>query len=63
MVQLIVLACLVANPARCDEVRLPAAAELSMMQCVWQSQMLAADWQNTHPGWVIRRLSCGLPKA
>ena len=63
LVQLIVLACLVAHPTRCDEFRLPSGGELSMIQCVRESQMLAAEWQTQHPDWVVRRLSCGLPRA
>jgi hypothetical protein len=63
MVQLIVLACLAGHPDRCQEFRVPTQGELNMVQCVWRSQMMAAEWQAQHPGWQIKRFSCGLPKA
>ena len=63
MIELIVVACLAADPGRCQEFRVATQADLNMVQCVWRSQMMAAEWQGQHPGWVVKRMSCGWPKA
>ena len=31
--------------------------------CVWQSQIQAAQWAGEHPDWVVKRVSCDMPKA
>lgn len=63
MVELVLLACLLKEPERCETFHLPFEAEMAAPQCVWQSQLRAAQWAAEHPQWVIRRLSCEMPKA
>lgn len=63
MVELVVLACLLAKPERCETFRIPFQNEMNMVQCLWQSQIHAAEWVGNHPDWVIKRFSCQLPKA
>jgi hypothetical protein len=63
MVELIVIACLVAEPARCEEFHVPFHDQVHMVQCVWQSQIFAARWSQEHPGWIIKKVTCGLPRA
>lgn len=63
MVELVLLACLLKEPERCETFRLPFEAEMATPQCVWQSQLRAAQWAAEHPEWVIRRLSCEMPRA
>jgi len=63
MVELVLVACLLKEPQRCDTFRLPFAEEMPLPQCVWQSQMKAAHWAGAHPEWVIRKMSCERPRA
>lgn len=63
MIELLILACLLKDPVRCEEFHVPFVAEMSMMQCMWHSTIQAAEWTSAHPGWVIRKVSCGLPRA
>jgi hypothetical protein len=60
MVQLVLLACLVANPSHCESFTIPFQNEMSVGQCVWQSQIRAAEWSADHPNWMIKRMNCGL---
>ena len=63
MVELVLLACLIKDPHRCETFRLPFAAEMHTPQCVWQSQFQVAQWSGDHPGWVVKRVTCEMPKA
>ena len=63
MVQLIVLACLAANPSHCESFTIPFQDPMDVNQCVWQSQVHAAEWSADHPDWVIKRFRCGLQPA
>lgn len=63
MVELVLLACLLKQPDRCETFRMPFAHEMAMPQCVWQSQFRAAEWSAEHPGWVVRRFTCEMPEA
>lgn len=63
MVELVLLACLIKDPQRCETFRIPFAQEMQTMQCVWQSQMQVAVWVGNHPDWVVRRVSCEMPEA
>jgi hypothetical protein len=62
MVELVVLACLLKDPQHCEAFHLPFQQETQLVQCVWQSQMQAAQWSGEHPEWVIRRVSCEMPQ-
>ncbi|SNB76959.1 hypothetical protein SAMN07250955_1163 [Arboricoccus pini] len=62
MVELIVLACLIAKPSHCETFNIPFQA-LNVSQCLWQSQAQAAEWSASHPEWLIRKLNCSLPPA
>ena len=63
MVELVLLACLVAEPTRCDTFRIPFAGEMQQVACVWQSQIRVAQWSGEHPDWVVRKFSCEMPEA
>ncbi|SNB76314.1 hypothetical protein SAMN07250955_1152 [Arboricoccus pini] len=62
MVELVVLACLIAKPSYCQGFNIPFQAT-NMNQCVWQAQIHAAEWSAGHPGWLIRKFTCRLPSA
>jgi acyl-ACP thioesterase len=63
MVELIVLACLLSNPQHCEEFQIPFLQPMQVTQCVYQGQLRTMQWATQHPGWVIKRWSCGLPRA
>lgn len=63
MYELIFVACLIAQPARCEEFSLPFAEPMGAMQCMWQGQLRLVEWAADRPDWVVRRWTCGLPKA
>lgn len=63
MVELVLLACLLKSPERCETFRVPFEREMALPQCVWRSQLTAARWSADHPDWVVRKFSCEFPKA
>lgn len=63
MVELLIIACLAREPARCEEFHVPFMNEMNIVQCVWRSTVHAAEWAANHPGWVIKKVSCGQPRA
>jgi hypothetical protein len=63
MYELVVVACLMAQPAHCETFYLELRAGGGIMQCMMQSQVQLARWLETRPEWVIRRWTCGLPRA
>ena len=63
MYELIVVACLIVQPAKCEEFQLPFQQPMGMTECIRDSQFLLIEWLAQHSGWVIRRWSCGVPRA
>ena len=63
MVELVLVACLLKSPERCETFRIPFAAEMPTPQCVWQAQMQVAQWAGANPDWVVRRVRCEMPGA
>jgi hypothetical protein len=61
--ELIVVACLLAHPGRCEEFPVPFQEPMGMTQCLREGQLHLAEWVAGHPKWVIRRWTCGLPRA
>lgn len=62
MIVLVFVACLMANPGSCREAS-PAyeARYPSVRACISDAQNAAIRWQDRHPGWTIRRWTCGGP--
>ena len=63
MVELVLVACLLKQPERCETFRVPFEREMAIPQCVWQSQLRAAAWAAEHPDWVIKKFTCEMPEA
>jgi len=63
MVELVLLACLLKEPSRCEQHYVPTAETAGMMACVLNGQFQLVQWREQHPGWVIRRWTCGAPRA
>lgn len=58
MIELSALVCLVIGG--CKDISLTFGAEsVTPMQCLMQSQPVLAKWVSEHPGWEIKRWSCG----
>lgn len=62
VVELVILACMTAQPDRCEAFREPFQEQIQMPQCVWQSQLRAAQWAGAHPDWVVKKVSCEAPE-
>lgn len=59
LVQLVLVYCLAAEPARCVEQRtLPAEPEAGLAACLVAAQPEAARWLSTHPDYVLSRYRC-----
>jgi hypothetical protein len=63
MYELIVVACLIAHPARCEMFALPFQQPMSITECMHESQLHLVEWLAGHADWVIRRWTCALPGA
>jgi hypothetical protein len=63
MIELILVACLLRQPEHCEQHYLPTGTETSLMACMLTGQLQVVQWYRDHPGWVIRRWTCDMPKA
>ena len=64
MVELVVLACLLATPDYCEEFHLPFLRPMAMGECLVQSSTVqVVQWANEHPSWTIKKWTCGAPRA
>ena len=57
MVSLILIVCLAATPDICREER-PAVDVASAMSCAIQGQLIASQWLEEHPKWMLRGWRC-----
>ena len=62
MIELILIACLLKEPGRCERHWLPTDP-MSMMECMVTGQQYLVRWTESNPGWRVRRWSCGAPRA
>ena len=59
-IELVISACL-SMSGECREFRLLYDPyEVSLMTCMIAGQPEVARWQGAHPGWDVRRWSCGI---
>ena len=63
MLELVLIVCLSAQPDRCEQIYLVEETAPNMMQCLMSGPTQAAKWAETHPGYVVRRWTCGRPRA
>ena len=57
MVSLILLVCLAASPEICHEER-PPVQVVSSSSCIMEGQLIAAEWLEEHPKWMLRGWQC-----
>lgn len=63
MVELVILACLAAEPDRCGRFRVPFYAPRSTLECMFQGQIYMKDWAEGHPRWQVKGWRCTPPEA
>ena len=63
MIQMVLLVCLLSDPTKCHE-ETPAfiASHASLHSCMFQGQIIAAQWEEQHPKYTVRRWVCGMQK-
>lgn len=62
MIELVLVACLLREPARCESHQLPTEP-MGLVECMVASQQYLVRWQDEHPTWRVRRWTCGFPRA
>lgn len=62
MYELLIIACLSGQPAKCEEFNVPFEAPTGIRTCMVQAQFRLTEWVRDMPDWNVKRWSCGLPK-
>jgi hypothetical protein len=63
MYELIVIACLVSQPAKCEEFYVPFQQSTDAVRCAQDAEYQLVQWAAERPEWQIRRWTCAVPKA
>jgi hypothetical protein len=58
MIDLVIVYCLAANPASCQEKRVPAESWGDPLACMVAAQMRAQHYLDEHPKWRLKRWKC-----
>jgi hypothetical protein len=61
LVDLIVVACSLANPSACRDYHLLFPSSGSLQSCIMQAEPYLAKWAGEHPGLQIMRWHCAWP--
>lgn len=56
--ELVLIACLIANPAECREDRIAMLELPGPVACLIVAPQVAADWMAAHPKWAVARWRC-----
>lgn len=62
MYELLIIACLAGQPAKCEEFYVPFEGPTGMRMCMHHAQFRLAEWKNTMPDWNVKKWICGLPR-
>ena len=63
MQQLILIVCPLKEPQRCEDTYLRSGPVGSMVQCLMNGPLQAANWAETQKGCAVKRWDCGRPNA
>jgi hypothetical protein len=63
MYQLIVIACLLNQPTKCQDFYIPFEQATDALQCAQEAEFQLVRWAAERPEWQIRRWTCTVPKA
>lgn len=59
MIELALIVCLSADPAKCKDVGLTYASEsVTPQQCMMRAIPEVAKWTGEHPNWYVKKWSC-----
>jgi hypothetical protein len=63
VVELVVLACLMIRPQHCEEFHMPFLRQMAVADCLTkQPTFEIVQWATEHPGWTIKKWTCGPPR-
>lgn len=60
-IDILLSVCLLADPAACEERRIPVSDVGSLSQCMFWAQPHIAAWSTTHPKYRIVKWRCSFP--
>ncbi len=63
MYELLIVACLIAQPVECEEFQIPFERPTGALACIRVAELRLAQWAESRPEWKIRKWTCGLPRA
>jgi hypothetical protein len=63
LLELVLIVCLNTAPDKCETIYLRERQPASMMQCLFNGAKEAAKWAEEHPGYVVKRWTCGQQRA
>jgi hypothetical protein len=63
MYELMIIACLLGQPATCEAFHLPFEAPAGIRTCMYLAQFRLLEWKVAMPEWAVKRWTCGLPAA
>jgi hypothetical protein len=58
MLEIVVLACLIASPDKCEEIKVPFDEPAGMNACMREGQFQLVRWQSDHPEYLIKSWKC-----
>jgi len=61
-VEVLVIACSVSSPIKCQEVAIAKLGEVTPFQCFRYGQVEVQKWTAKNPGWKIKKWKCGKPR-
>ena len=56
--EIVLLACLSADPSNCVEQRIPYESAGSLKQCVYEAQGVVAQWMSEHTDRFVKKYGC-----
>ncbi len=63
MYELVILACLIAHPERCDSFTVPLEGGGGARECMHAGEIQLTRFIQEKPGWVVRRWRCAVTPA
>lgn len=58
MMTIILSACLIADPSRCQDFRVPITVDMDPIHCTMRAPPYFAQWIEEHPAWRVVRWKC-----
>jgi len=62
MVELFIVACLLAEPAKCERFFVPFQRPMLLVGCLNRAQLHAVEWSREHPAWRVKGWVCAVPE-